>query len=389
MATGYEANSGLAGRRRAALARRHGQHADDDLADHRRGDLRHAARGVRAARQADRPDARARPHRRAARSPRRRAPRSALNIVAADQYIALVLPTRMYKEEFAKRGLAPENLSRAAADAGTVTSPLVPWNSCGAYMAAVLGRPDAALPALLHLQHREPDPDRALRLHGLHDPAPARRREEDAAKRGRESMSTRIRRSVIALCLALPTVSGVARAQDRVDELMRATREAGAGDPGAAQGGERAAQGRSRRRSAGTTERIGRSTGGRKATIRPTTSNPGIRLDVAGQINPAMNIAGDGHETKAYFVDNDTSNTRIRFAGVGTFEEGPELGTLLEVAFSAEQLVRRQPGQRDGRRLHPGAPRGAVRDGRALRARDASAAVRPPPTTRRSTTSRW
>ena len=66
--------------------------------------------------------------------------------MAADQYIALVLPTRIYKEEFAKRGLAPENLSRAAADAGTVTSPLVPWNSCGAYMAAVLG-----VPTLLYL----------------------------------------------------------------------------------------------------------------------------------------------------------------------------------------------------------------------------------------------
>ena len=69
-----------------------------------------------------------------------------LNIVAADQFIALVLPTRMYKEEFAKRGLAPENLSRAAADAGTVTSALVPWNSCGAYMSAVLG-----IPTLLYL----------------------------------------------------------------------------------------------------------------------------------------------------------------------------------------------------------------------------------------------
>ena len=62
-----------------------------------------------------------------------------LNVVAADQYIALVLPARVFKHEFAERGLAPENLSRAAADAGTVTSALVPWNSCGAYMAAVLG----------------------------------------------------------------------------------------------------------------------------------------------------------------------------------------------------------------------------------------------------------
>ncbi len=62
-----------------------------------------------------------------------------LNIVAGDQYIALLLPSRLFSAEFAKRGLAPENLSRAVGDAGIVTSPLVPWNSCGAYMAAVLG----------------------------------------------------------------------------------------------------------------------------------------------------------------------------------------------------------------------------------------------------------
>ena len=69
-----------------------------------------------------------------------------LNIVAADQYIALVLPARMFRLEFERRGLAPQTLSRACADAGTVTSPLVPWNSCGAYMSAVLG-----IPTLLYL----------------------------------------------------------------------------------------------------------------------------------------------------------------------------------------------------------------------------------------------
>jgi NhaC family Na+:H+ antiporter len=62
-----------------------------------------------------------------------------LNIVAGDQYIALLLPSRLFRAEFEKRGLAPENLSRAVGDAGIVTSPLVPWNSCGAYMSAVLG----------------------------------------------------------------------------------------------------------------------------------------------------------------------------------------------------------------------------------------------------------
>jgi NhaC family Na+:H+ antiporter len=61
------------------------------------------------------------------------------NIVAADQYMAIVLPGRMFKAEFARRGLDPRNLSRVLEDCGTLTSPLVPWNTCGAYMAAALG----------------------------------------------------------------------------------------------------------------------------------------------------------------------------------------------------------------------------------------------------------
>lgn len=64
-----------------------------------------------------------------------------LNVVAGDQYIALVLPSKVFRLEFQKRGLAGTNLSRLAADSGTVTSPLVPWNSCGAFMGAVLGVP--------------------------------------------------------------------------------------------------------------------------------------------------------------------------------------------------------------------------------------------------------
>lgn len=61
------------------------------------------------------------------------------NLVAADQYMAIVLTGRLFKPEYEKRGLAPENLSRALEDGGTLTSPLVPWNTCGAYMAATLG----------------------------------------------------------------------------------------------------------------------------------------------------------------------------------------------------------------------------------------------------------
>jgi NhaC family Na+:H+ antiporter len=61
------------------------------------------------------------------------------NIVAGDQYIAIVLPARMFMVEFRKRGLHPETLATAVENSGTVTSPLIPWNSCGAYMSATLG----------------------------------------------------------------------------------------------------------------------------------------------------------------------------------------------------------------------------------------------------------
>ena len=62
-----------------------------------------------------------------------------VNIVAADQYMSIVLPGKMYRAEFRKRGLHPKNLSRVIEDSGTLSSPLVPWSTCGAYMAATLG----------------------------------------------------------------------------------------------------------------------------------------------------------------------------------------------------------------------------------------------------------
>jgi NhaC family Na+:H+ antiporter len=62
-----------------------------------------------------------------------------LNVIAGDQYVADVLPARMFTAEFERRGLAPEVLSRAVEDSGTVTSVLVPWNTCGAYISGVLG----------------------------------------------------------------------------------------------------------------------------------------------------------------------------------------------------------------------------------------------------------
>jgi Na+:H+ antiporter, NhaC family len=62
-----------------------------------------------------------------------------LNVIAGDQYVADVLPARMFRGEFERRGLAPQVLSRAVEDSGTVTSVLVPWNTCGAYISGVLG----------------------------------------------------------------------------------------------------------------------------------------------------------------------------------------------------------------------------------------------------------
>jgi Na+:H+ antiporter, NhaC family len=61
------------------------------------------------------------------------------NIITSDQYISVVLPGRMYKLEYENRNLDMKNLSRTLEDAGTITSPLIPWNTCGAYMAGTLG----------------------------------------------------------------------------------------------------------------------------------------------------------------------------------------------------------------------------------------------------------
>ena len=61
------------------------------------------------------------------------------NATTSDQYLAIVVPGRMFSKEFEDSGLRPENLSRTLEDSGTVTSPLIPWNTCGAYHAGVLG----------------------------------------------------------------------------------------------------------------------------------------------------------------------------------------------------------------------------------------------------------
>jgi NhaC family Na+:H+ antiporter len=63
------------------------------------------------------------------------------NLTASDQYLAIVVPGRMFADIYRERGLSPENLSRTLEDSGTVTSVLIPWNTCGAYQSSVLGVP--------------------------------------------------------------------------------------------------------------------------------------------------------------------------------------------------------------------------------------------------------
>ena len=78
-----------------------------------------------------------------------------MNVVAGDQYMAIVLPGRMFRQLFHDKGIAPQTLSREIEDTGTITSPLVPWNSCGAFMWATLGvNPFVYLPyAFLNLMN--------------------------------------------------------------------------------------------------------------------------------------------------------------------------------------------------------------------------------------------
>ena len=62
-----------------------------------------------------------------------------INLTASDQYLSIVLPGKMFDKAFENKNLAPENLSRTLEDSGTVTSVLIPWNTCGAYQSGVLG----------------------------------------------------------------------------------------------------------------------------------------------------------------------------------------------------------------------------------------------------------
>ena len=79
-----------------------------------------------------------------------------INIMASDQYIAIALPGRLFAPAFSKRGLEPAMLSRVVGDFATVTSPLIPWNSCRRLYGRRSRRSDCALRRILLFQHREP-----------------------------------------------------------------------------------------------------------------------------------------------------------------------------------------------------------------------------------------
>ena len=137
MANGFVSNSGI-GPIDSLFSRGNGKHADNRLA-HTRGALVRCDSRARRLPQpliaADRVGGAFDGH----VDRLRRGGRIGSNVIAGDQYVADVLPARMFRKEFQQRGLAPQNLSAVVENAGTVTSVLIPWNSCGAYIVGVLG----------------------------------------------------------------------------------------------------------------------------------------------------------------------------------------------------------------------------------------------------------
>lgn len=80
----------------------------------------------------------------------------ASNMLMPEQYISIVVPGRMYARAYTEKGLHPKNLSRALEDAGTLTSALVPWNTCGAFLKGVLGVPTTAYAPWAFLNYVNP-----------------------------------------------------------------------------------------------------------------------------------------------------------------------------------------------------------------------------------------
>jgi NhaC family Na+:H+ antiporter len=113
-----------------------------------------------------------------------------LNVVAGDQYVADVLPSRMFSSEFERRGLAPEALSRAVEDSGTVTSVLVPWNTCGAYISGVLGVPTASYFPYCFFNFLSPILDVLYGFIGFKVPSITPETQIPESERGQETIAT-------------------------------------------------------------------------------------------------------------------------------------------------------------------------------------------------------
>jgi NhaC family Na+:H+ antiporter len=112
-----------------------------------------------------------------------------LNTIAGDQYVADVLPSRMFRAEFERRGLAPQVLSRAVEDSGTVTSVLVPWNTCGAYISGVLGVPTASYLPYCYFNLLSPVLDVVFGFIGFKVPTEADAREQPEPQEAKASLS--------------------------------------------------------------------------------------------------------------------------------------------------------------------------------------------------------
>lgn len=85
-----------------------------------------------------------------------------------------------------------------------------------------------------------------------------------------------------------------------------------------------------------------------------TSGNREVTLAISGQINRAMNFANDGKSTKYYNVDNDASNSRVRFVGTGDVTDDVTLGTKIEVAIAPNESSQVNQENEDAGNLNNG-----------------------------------
>ena len=257
----------------------------------------------------------------------------------------------MFRPAFEARGLAPVVLSRTLGDSAAVTSPLVPWNSCGAYMAATLGVATTAYRPLRLLQ-----PDQSARLDRLRLPRAADAAAAAAistpipnrsAEDGRQTLKRRshlhvsghandqsphrhrLRSSSAAAHPAaaqqastadIDRLMAVIEAQQAQIDAMRAELDAmkaaahrrGQPRAGAPRAASPCAGRRPRRSPREPRDEDDRTEAQMVAEGFTWRDQSGRSLTLSGQVNPAFNVVDDGISTDVFIVDNDTSGTRFR-----------------------------------------------------------------------------